>query len=83
MAITSVCHSAPAASAEIDGAAQLLQRKPVRKGEMFTNVNLRSIRPGFGMKAKRFDALLGRRAARDIAFVKSLDASMIEGGFEA
>ncbi|MBB3297553.1 N-acetylneuraminate synthase [Rhizobium sp. BK077] len=50
---------------------------------MFTDVNLRSIRPGFGMKAKHFDTLLGRRAARDIAFGKPLDASMIEGGFEA
>ncbi|WP_047613688.1 SAF domain-containing protein [Rhizobium anhuiense] len=60
-----------------------MQRKPVRKVEMFTDVNLRSIRPGFGIKAKHFDALLGRRAARDIAFGKPLDASMIEGGFEA
>ncbi|GGE00175.1 pseudaminic acid synthase [Rhizobium anhuiense] len=56
---------------------------PVRKGEIFTDVNLRSIRPGFGMKPKHFDALLGRCAARDIAFGEPLDASMIEGGFEA
>lgn len=48
---------------------------------MFTNVNLRSIRHGFGMKTKHFDALLGRRA--DIAFGRPIDDSMIEGGFQA
>ncbi len=56
---------------------------PVAKGEAFTLENLRSIRPGLGMKPKHLDAVLGRRAARDLAFGEALAASMIEGGFEA
>jgi len=56
---------------------------PVAQGEVFSPRNLRSIRPGLGMKPKHFDAVLGRRAARDIAFGEPLDATMIEGGLEA
>ena len=55
---------------------------PVARGEAFTSRNLRSIRPGLGMKPKHLDAVLGRRAARDIAFGEALDPAMIEGDFE-
>jgi len=55
---------------------------PVARGEVFTSENVRSIRPGLGMKPKHLDAVLGRRAARDIAFGEPLDPSMIDGGFE-
>lgn len=53
---------------------------PVRKGEPLTAENIRSIRPGHGLKPKHLKAVLGRRAARDLAFGEPLDASMIEGG---
>lgn len=52
---------------------------PIAKGETFTPQNLRSIRPGFGMKPKHYEAVLGRVATRDIAFGEPLDPSMIEG----
>jgi pseudaminic acid synthase len=55
---------------------------PVGKGEAFTQDNLRSIRPGFGLKPKHLEAVLGRVAARDLAFGEPLDATMIQGGFE-
>lgn len=55
---------------------------PVAKGEVFTLDNVRSIRPGFGLKPKHLDAVLGRVAARDIPFGEPLDVSMIEGGLE-
>lgn len=54
---------------------------PVARGEAFTSENIRSIRPGLGMKPKHFDAVLGRIAARDIAFGEPLEPAMIEGGF--
>lgn len=38
----------------------------IRAGEVFTSENVRSIRPGFGLKPKHLDAILGRRATRDI-----------------
>jgi len=56
---------------------------PIGQGELFTARNLRSIRPGLGMKPKYFDTVLGRRAARDISFGEPLDPSMIEGAFQA
>jgi pseudaminic acid synthase len=56
---------------------------PVAKGEVLTEAKIRSIRPGNGMKPKHLDAVLGRQAARDLAFGEPLDSSMIKGGFEA
>ncbi|MEQ9609723.1 MAG: pseudaminic acid synthase [Kiloniellaceae bacterium] len=56
---------------------------PVARGEALTHDNLRSIRPGHGMKPKHLDAVIGRKAARDLAFGEPLDPSMIEGGFTA
>lgn len=53
---------------------------PVAKGEKFTEFNVRSIRPGLGMKPKHLDNVLGHRASRDLAFGEPLEPSMIEGG---
>ena len=56
---------------------------PVAKGEMLTEANVRSIRPGNGLKPKFLDVVLGRRAARELAFGEPLDASMVEGGIDS
>lgn len=56
---------------------------PIAQGEAFTSRNVRSIRPGLGMKPKYLEAVLGRRAARELAFGEALDPSMIEGEFQA
>ena len=40
--------------------------KDVRAGEPFTEENVRSIRPGYGLAPKHIDEILGRRAASDI-----------------
>lgn len=37
----------------------------VKKGEIFSNANLRRIRPGFGVAPKYLEALLGQKAPRD------------------
>ena len=52
---------------------------PIAKGERFTHFNVRSIRPGLGLKPKHLDEVLGCRATRDLAFGEPLDPSMIEG----
>jgi N-acetylneuraminate synthase len=40
--------------------------KDMKAGEMFTEENVRSIRPGYGLHPRHLNDVLGRRAARDI-----------------
>jgi sialic acid synthase SpsE len=41
--------------------------KDLQAGEMFTEENIRSIRPGSGLPPRYLKEVLGRRAARDVA----------------
>ena len=38
----------------------------VKAGEIFTEQNVRSIRPGYGLKPKYIQRVIGKRAAHDI-----------------
>ena len=38
----------------------------MKKGDVITNDNVRSIRPGFGMHTKHYEEILGKRVNRDI-----------------
>ncbi|AKA70301.1 pseudaminic acid synthase [Clostridium scatologenes] len=40
--------------------------KDVKKGEIFTDENIRSIRPGFGLHPRYYKGILGKKADRDI-----------------
>ncbi|MEK7116772.1 MAG: pseudaminic acid synthase [Patescibacteria group bacterium] len=40
--------------------------KDVKKGEIFSKSNIRSIRPGYGLSPKYLDSVIGRRAKIDI-----------------
>lgn len=50
----------------------------IKKGELFTMDNVRSIRPGFGMPPKYLPEVLGRRAKRDIERGTALKQDFIE-----
>ena len=40
--------------------------KDVKAGEVFSEANLRSIRPGYGLHTRYLENVMGRRASRDI-----------------
>lgn len=46
--------------------------KLIAAGEEITPDNVRSVRPGHGLAPKHYDAVLGRRAVRDLAFAEPL-----------
>ena len=52
--------------------------KDIKKGEVFTQENVRSVRPGYGLHPKYLKDILGKRAKEDIAFAKALDLSDID-----
>lgn len=53
---------------------------PLKKGDTFTEANIRSVRPGHGLHPRHYEAVLGKRAARDLDFAEPLDWSAVEGG---
>lgn len=50
----------------------------IKKGERFTEKNLRSIRPGLGLPPKYYDVVLGKRASRDVKRGTALAWEMVE-----
>ncbi|MCR4435058.1 MAG: pseudaminic acid synthase [Clostridiales bacterium] len=50
----------------------------IKKGEKFTEKNIRVIRPGYGLMPKYYEGILGRHAARDIDRATPLNWSMVE-----
>ena len=52
--------------------------KDIKKGEILTIENVRSIRPGYGLAPKHINKVIGRTATRNIAFGTPLTFSLIE-----
>jgi pseudaminic acid synthase len=52
--------------------------KDIKAGEVFTEENVRSIRPGYGLPPRHLDEVLGRRATRDLPRGTPLDWSLIQ-----
>lgn len=53
--------------------------KDIRKGEKFTRDNVRSIRPAYGLETKFFDAVMSKKASKDIERGTPLSWNLIEG----
>ncbi len=53
--------------------------KDIRKGEKFSEDNLKSIRPGYGLPVKYYREILGKRAVFDILRGTPLSFDMVEG----
>ncbi len=52
--------------------------KDIKKGELLTEENIRSVRPGYGLHPKYFREIVGKRASRNLAFATALEWSMVE-----
>lgn len=51
--------------------------RDIKKGQVFTEENIRVIRPGFGLAPKHYEDILGKVASRDIERGTPLDWSMV------
>lgn len=56
----------------------LFVSKPVKRGELFTEENIRSVRPGNGLPVKYLEQILGRKASHDLAYAAPLTWEDIE-----
>ena len=72
----------PTAEKNILGRRSLYVSASIRNGERFSNENIRSVRPGFGLHPKYLKAVLGKRAVRDLEPGDRLDWHAVEGGTE-
>lgn len=59
-------------------ARSLFVAKDMKKGEIFTPENLRSVRPSNGLHPRHYDEILGKRAKRDLAFATPLKFEDVE-----
>ena len=52
--------------------------KDVKKGEVFTEDNIRSIRPGHGLESKYYHSIIGKKSVVDVEFGEPLNWSMVK-----
>lgn len=62
----------------LSGRRSLVAVKPIMKGEVFTEENVRSIRPAIGIKPKYYNQLLGKCAGRDYRFGEPIAQEEVE-----
>ncbi|MFA4876151.1 MAG: pseudaminic acid synthase [Methanoregula sp.] len=79
MALGDICYEV----SEHEKASRVFRRslfvvRDMKKGDLFTKKNVRSIRPAYGLPTKNLDIILGRKAARDIICGTPLTWEIIE-----
>ena len=52
--------------------------KDIKKDEIFTKDNIRSVRPGYGLHPKYLKDILGKKANKDLSFATALSLKDIE-----
>lgn len=68
----------PAAEKNRHGQRSLYVSAPLKKGELFSEANIKSVRPGYGLEPKYKSMVLGRRAAIDLDVGDRLSWDVIE-----
>lgn len=59
-------------------ARSLYVSKDIKKGEVFTEDNIKSVRPGYGLHPKYFYKILGKKAEKDFSFGDRLSTKECE-----
>lgn len=59
-------------------ARSLFISKDIKQGEVFTEENVKSVRPGYGLHPKYFDDILGKRAKKNLEFGEPLQFEDVE-----
>lgn len=78
-AIGKVCYDlTDSAAKNINGSRSLYVTKSIRAGDIFSEQNIRSVRPGFGLHPKHYYDVMGRRAKRDLEFGDALNWESVE-----
>ncbi len=57
---------------EKQGGRSLFAAKSIKKGEIFTKENIKSVRPGYGLHTKYYEEILGKKAVCDIEFAEPI-----------
>lgn len=61
------------------GGRSLYVAKDIKKGEVFTAENIRSVRPNVGLHPRFYEQVLGQKAACDLKFGTPMDLQYVEG----
>ena len=56
----------------------LFVSKDIKKGDIFDETNIKSVRPAYGLNTRHYENIIGRRAVRDIPFATPLSWDMVE-----
>lgn len=56
----------------------LYTTKKIKKGEIITSDNIKSVRPGNGLHTKYYDSILGKKSRCDIEFATPLNWDLVE-----
>ncbi len=60
------------------GARSLFVCADIKKGEIFSEKNVRSVRPGGGLHTKYYEEILGKKATKDLGYAEPLKYSDVE-----
>lgn len=65
-------------TAEREHARSLFIAENMKKGDVFTTTNLRSVRPGFGLHTKYYEELLGKQISKDVVMGTPMSWDLVE-----
>ncbi len=68
--------------AEREHTRSLFISEDMRKGDVFTSTNLRSVRPGNGLHTKYYESLLGKKVSRDVKLGTPMAWELVNNQFE-